>query len=96
MMISKGYLALVALLLAGAPLMLAQTHGCIGVNHVGAFPDKPFTGEFRTTESTANSGNSYPFKELVARDREGRMPRTILFCAGAAYNHPHDARRHGA
>lgn len=75
-MINKLHLPLLILLFAGALPTLAQTPSCIGINHVGAFPDKPFTGEFRTIDSTTQSQsvpNNFMVTERVARDREGRI-----------------------
>lgn len=74
-MTSNRYPALAALALLSAPLALAQSRGCIGVNYLGAVPDKPFTGEFRTMEVDSKSQGSLHVTETepVARDREGRI-----------------------
>jgi len=74
-MINKLYPALAVLLFLGPSMAFAQYHGCIGINYLGAYPDQPFTGEFRTVDSAANSQSpaSFRVQDLVARDRQGRI-----------------------
>lgn len=78
-MMNKLKLYLLGFLYAIPSLAFAQgSSGCIGVNHVGAFPDKPFTGEFRSIGSASNSPSSFHIRDLLARDREGRIREARL------------------